>query len=111
MINLRNCLIKKLKNIYKKKEKSFSDPLDFEEFLESEQYRQINTTRRKQILEGYELIDSTTSETYNTSKEVPNIQKNYYDKQGFNKDGIHKDTGFTTDKYGHRKDYYLSKNK
>ncbi len=105
-------LFKSKTEIYlQKKEKSFSDPLDFEEFLESEQYKQINITRRKQILEGYELIDSTTSETYNTSKEVPSVQKNYYDEHGFDKDGIHKDTGYLTDKYGNHKDYYTHQNK
>ena len=85
----------------KKKEKSFSDALRFEEFLNSETYKQISITRRNQIMEGYELIETNTSE----------VHKIHYDKHGFDTNGIHKDTGFSTDKYGNRKDYYLPKNK
>ncbi len=101
----------KTKKYLAKKEKSFSDPLQFEEFLNSDKYKQINTTRRNQIMEECGLIDTTTSKVYNASNEMLNIHKTDYDEHGFDKNGIHKDTGYSTDKYGNGKDYYADKNK
>ncbi len=98
----------------RKKEKSFSDPLDFEAFLESEQYKQINITRRELILERYKLIDEPSKEIPKLiQKQIPitTDTKTSYDKHGFDKDGMHQDTGYSTDKYGNRKDYYADKNK
>lgn len=65
-INLKKDITRaKFENLFKmktekylrKKEKAFSDPLEFEEFINSEKFKEINKTRKKQIMENYRFTD------------------------------------------------------